>query len=483
MSTRRYHPRPCTVPAAGLAGEMTVTLCLGGLVLLLPWLLPQRTPELLALSGLVLLGAALVAALGASLARFNERADFGLPGTGWWAVFGIVSAVVLLQVMPITSLARWFGPYPETFWQLEQFEPRTWSPNPAASIRGWAVFAALFTLAWLAGQLRDTHRNWIWLAVAMAATLQAGYGLLAHSVGLEMGIANEVEGRSRALQGSFSNRNLFAAYLALSWPLVVAVWWLRDMPLIGSLPRELRITGSLLAGSIVGAAIFASASRLGAMAGVFGAVAGVLLLTRYRGRLTGFALWPASLVLLGTFIVAVWIGLEPLTGRLAATDAEEYRLVAFALMFREFPWSWWLHGVGLGGFEAVFKLIQTDQVSGWWDYAHSDLIQWTLEMGLPGVIVLALVIGGLITRFGLTLERIPLYAGLLALAVVALGDFSWHLPATQVVLAIYIGVLLQPARNGHREGARGRHEKVDEGRPVRRRRRRRSGGLRQDLLN
>ncbi|MDT8437510.1 MAG: hypothetical protein RQ729_00705 [Wenzhouxiangellaceae bacterium] len=45
--------------------------------------------------------------------------------------------------------------------------------------------------------------------------------------------------------------------------------------------------------------------------------------------------------------------------------------------------SWWLRGVGLGAFEAVFRLVQPGTFVPWVDYANNELLQWVLEMGLP----------------------------------------------------------------------------------------------------
>jgi putative inorganic carbon (hco3(-)) transporter len=64
-------------------------------------------------------------------------------------------------------------------------------------------------------------------------------------------------------------------------------------------------------------------------------------------------------------------------------------------------------------------------------------------MGLPGLAIMLTIAIALLRKHRLTTERIALYAGLAALCIVALGDFSWHIPATQVVLAFYVGVLLR----------------------------------------
>ena len=145
------------------------------------------------------------------------------------------------------------------------------------------------------------------------------------------------------------------------------------------------------------------------------------------------------------FLFATWYGLAPLTERLAITTIEEEgRFQVFALMFADFPLGWWLSGVGLGAFEAVFKQIQPGDLGGVVGLCPQRLAAWVLGTGLVGIAVLGLVLAGIVRNAAIRLERIPLYAGLSALVVVGLGDFSWHIPATQVVLAIFLGVILQP---------------------------------------
>jgi putative inorganic carbon (hco3(-)) transporter len=218
------------------------------------------------------------------------------------------------------------------------------------------------------------------------------------------------------------------------------------MPLLGRLPRELKVAGSLIVSGIIAAALLASASRLGSAAGVVGMILGLLLWSRHRHVLRGHSVWPVYLVLAGALIAATWYGFLPLAERLVATDLEEGRLEVFGLMLSEFPARWWLHGVGLGGFEAVFKQVQPGHITTWYDYAHNDLLQWLVEMGIVGAALLVAVAAGLWRAAHLSIERIALYAGLAALALVALGDFSWHIPATQIVLALFLGTLLKGDR-------------------------------------
>jgi len=435
---------PSLLARIEFSGAGLAALVVAILILVLPLMMGHRTPATLTATGLMLtFGAALALLLAGWQGSSMER--LALPSRGWWWVFGLLTGLVFLQVLPLRFLAAVFGPYPDALWQHPNFDPLHWSPNPGATLRAWAVFAALFTIAWIVARLRPATRGWLWLAIVAMALFQGLYGLISHASGATTIFGIWERHNVDFVHGSFSNRNLFAGYLALTWPLVVAVWWLRDMPLLSRLPSEMRIAGSVISGAIIGAALMGSASRLGTTAGVIGMLVALLLWTRYRGHLKGGAVWPAWAAAFAAFLFATWYGLAPLTERLAITTIEEEgRFQVFALMFADFPLGWWLSGVGLGAFEAVFKQIQPGDLGGWWDYAHNDLLQWVLETGLVGIAVLGLVLAGIVRNAAIRLERIPLYAGLSALVVVGLGDFSWHIPATQVVLAIFLGVILQP---------------------------------------
>jgi len=414
------------------------------LVLALPLMMGNRTPLTLTSSGLVLVLGALAVALAAFIGG-RAASTLAPPPTGWWIFAAVLSFWVLLQLLPFEPLARALGPYPDALWQGSS-EPGQWSPNPNATLRGWAVFVALMTVAWTTSTLLRKHRDLLWLVVAASALFQALYGLTSHAAGSETIFGIWPRNNVDFVHGSFSNRNLFAGYLALTWPLVVALWWRRSMPGIRKLPFELRVAGSVISGAIIGAALLGSASRLGSAAGLAGMLVGLVLWTRYRARLSRVAVWPMYLTAFGALVAATWYGLTPLAERLAVTSIEEGRFEVYGLMIGELNPAWWLWGVGLGGFEAVFKQVQPGDMTGWYDYAHNDLLQWLLEMGLVGAGLLAAAAIALWRNARLNRETIPLYAGLAAQLLVAIGDFSWHIPATQVVLAMYVGVLVAPEK-------------------------------------
>jgi len=422
-------------PITGRLRLSALLVC--ALVLVLPLMMGNRTPDTLTASLLVLVAGGLIAA-----ALPLVPGDLPWPSGCWLGFAAALTALVVIQVWPSTWLARTFGPYPEAFWQQAPGLPVHWSPDPGATVRGWAAFVGLFSIAWLGRTLPSGLRRWVWLALVAAVLFQALFGLLSHAAGAETIFGIWQRNTPDFVHGSFSNRNLFAAYLALGWPLAVGLWYMRGVPGVSRLPVELRVTASVICGAVVGAAMLGSASRLGSAAGVFGMLVALMLWGRHRRLIHGASVWPAYLAAAAALVAAVWYGLTPLAERLLATTGEESRLEVWSLMFSEFPRAWWLHGVGLGGFEAAFKAFQPPHIAGWYDYAHNDLLQWLVETGLTGLLLLAALVVALLRRFRLDTERIPLYAGLFALCAVALGDFSWHIPASQIVLAFYIGVLL-----------------------------------------
>lgn len=404
----------------------------------LPLMMGHRTPETLTASLLVMVIFSMAAA---GLAIGSGALPH--PGRGWLWFAGVMTVLVIFYIWPSALLARWFGPYPEALWQHPGFSPRHWSPDPGASLRGWAAFVALFAVAWMGRTLPGSLRHWVWLAMVASALFQALYGLLSHAAGAESIFGIWERHNVDFVHGSFSNRNLFAAYMSLTWPLAVGIWYVRGVPGISTLPGELRVTASVICGAIIGAAMLGSASRLGSAAGVFAIVLALVMWGRHRRLIYGASAWPAYLAAAAALLAAIWYGLTPLAERLIATTGEEGRFEVFAIMLTEFPRSWWLHGIGLGGFEAAFKPFQPAHIGGWYDYTHNDLLQWLVETGLPGLVLMIVAITALARRFRLDTERIALYAGLAALVLVGLGDFSWHIASTQVVLAFYVGVLMR----------------------------------------
>ncbi|TVP83501.1 MAG: O-antigen ligase domain-containing protein, partial [Thioalkalivibrio sp.] len=118
-------------------GPFAATLVLVAVALALPLMMGHRNPLTLTATQLLLVSGALLAGL---LATLPLRGALPPPNRVWIAFFAVFTGTVLLQVLPLPGLAQAFGPYPDGFWNHADFEPRHWSPDIGASLRGWAVF-------------------------------------------------------------------------------------------------------------------------------------------------------------------------------------------------------------------------------------------------------------------------------------------------------------------------------------------------------
>jgi hypothetical protein len=183
----------------------TLILCL--MVLVLPLMMGHRTPETLTASLMVMTVLALAAA------ALTSR-DLPAVPAAWMWIAGAMSVLVVVQVWPSTTLARLFGPYPDELWQHPTFSPAHWSPDPGATLRGWAAFIALLAVAWMGRSLPGSLRHWVWLAIVAMALFQGLYGLLSHAAGAQSIFGIWERNNPGFVHGSFSNRNLYAAYLA-----------------------------------------------------------------------------------------------------------------------------------------------------------------------------------------------------------------------------------------------------------------------------
>ena len=368
----------------------------------------------------------------------------------WIGSAVVFSAYILLQVLPLPFLARWLGPYPDALWRLSGWSPLTWSPNPGATLLGWTQFLALWTVAWTARTLPSRYLGWLLLAFTASALFQALYGLLAQANGSETVLGLWPRVNPSYLSGTFTHRNLFGGYVSLLGPLTIFIWWLPGIPGLSQLPRPARIAGTVFCTVVMTMAMFGTGSRMGVMDGIIALlVSGYLWVFHYNvsGRQQQ---WSAAAMAVIVMLVLLWFGPKLILERTVDMGIESSRWDVWRLMLTKFPLHYWFAGIGLGGFEAAFRTIQSAGLSAWYFDAHCDLLQWLLETGTVGACILVLTCTGLWRRRGISRLRAPLYGGLASIAFIGLVDFSWHMAGTQLVIATYVGILLRPMRKGGR---------------------------------
>ena len=267
----------------------------------------------------------------------------------------------------------------------------------------------------------------------------------------------EYAGHNRA-SGTFVNKNHYATLLAMALPLLIFratgqfsffshrheasaltnVWW-----------------GVVAA--FVAAALVASLSRAGVLAGGIVAVIALALCPlreHLRSRqvlftvlaLVALAVALAAMTGLGSLIRSVTQGgLGDGASNRTLMNAHTWSgIVAF------FPF-----GAGLGSYTVAFQRFQTPSLLGFVEYAHNDYLQLLFETGLVGVVILILLaLAAIVT--GRTLWRdydkrqrlspaVACYLGALAFAIHAWFDFPAHIPAIAIIATLLFSASMNPA--------------------------------------
>lgn len=282
----------------------------------------------------------------------------------------------------------------------------------------------------------------------LLGSLQAIYGLYQ--------VLAPLQGTSRAVlgmaHGSFINRNHYAAFLGMLWPVLAAFTaaGFRESPAPGGLTarehrweRRHKIFLSLFATGFVLLALVFSRSRGGIVSAA--AAATVLVLSAGSRKKTVTAAVAACWLVL--FAYGAMMGFEEILARFDRLENDapgRFRLWEdMWRMLRDHPWA----GVGPGAFQEVHKVYQNhlaeSQFAG---HAHNDYLEWTAEWGWPAGLAGIGALWGL-WMYGLVrvvrarrrspaVETIPA-AGALAGTAALMGhgwvDFPFHMGANALV--------------------------------------------------
>ena len=399
--------------AADKRGEGTaLAFCIGGAFLgavLLP------TTRLLDLKGAaaLALAAVLAAGLGLALRTGAGRGRLGLP--------------------PWSLHLCWSSAFAALFFSWAASPYRTLVPDMAMEDAYPAGLCVALILA--AGPRRwgDTLLCvWPWATLALAAYA------LAQRLGLEPMAAYALAGsRSRAM-ASFGNPGYLAAYLCLSWPMLLA--WAR--------PRR---TAAL---ALVLAALVATQSRAALLAvAAQAAVAAGLALKRGRpaGPGTGFARRGLAAFAVGAAgLAAVSALLFPFSQWMRPTERLALWKAAFQLWL-ERPWLGWGPGSFAFAFQERAPAPLRALVESGGQYAgdpHQLLLAVACACGLLGLAALALALGLFIREVRRSPSSLApaLGLGALGLLLESQADRFFFLPGVFVPLCAAFGILARRER-------------------------------------
>lgn len=379
---------------------------------------------------------------------------------------GLPLFVVLLAVQLWVALQNLFGI----------------SADPGQSVLYGVLGLSYSLLFLLIISLFATRTRLLWLlgALVVSGTLQAFYGTFMALSGFEWSFFGESVRSGSAANGTFVNRNHFAGYIELTLAcgigLMMALrsterWsWVSAIELIMGPKARLRLALVILVIALV-----MTRSRGGNVAFFTAMLAmSFIFIVRNRENRRRNILILVSLILIDTLVISQYFGLERLKDRLFDTrlvdrvetvvinnvpveqvqQANEIRGQVFTDIV---PLA--LHkpivGQGAGAFEATYSQYADESVRLHFDHAHNDFLQFFVEYGAIGTVLLALFTGWALYfalaalwqtrsmfRNGLGLG---VSIGILSLLIHSLSDFNLQIPANAAtfITLCAIAVLIQ----------------------------------------
>lgn len=260
----------------------------------------------------------------------------------------------------------------------------------SASLTSWLKSLAYVLIFGLALLLVDSMKRLKTLAyiIVLSGLAQAVYGSLSLAID-GGGVAN----------GSFINRNHFAAYLVLGLSIGIGllVASMGEGTRVIAWRQRLRHIGALLLSSkaplriflaIMVIALVLTHSRMGNTS-FFASmlIAGTLALVQFRSMPRPVIVLIASLIVIDIFIIGSWVGLDQVRDRLVETTLQQEtrdEVGRHSLrLWQDYP----LFGSGAGSYQGVFpRYRQADDGKGIYEHAHNDYLEFLSEYGIIGIV-------------------------------------------------------------------------------------------------
>ena len=240
------------------------------------------------------------------------------------------------------------------------------------------------------------------IVIVVSGTFQAVYGSIQAMSGNAISWVVEVK-NSDIATGGFIYKNHFANFLLLSLSMGIGLLVAslsqgrhgstkaRLREFINSLLQGKAVLRIALALMVIG--LVMSRSRMGNAAFFIAmTVTGIFALFYFKNRGKGLTLLLVSLFVIDTFILGAWFGLDKVKSRIEQTSLsqetrDEVNIYGLELITK-FP----LTGTGAGSFDTVFPMVKGDDIKLFYDHAHNDYLQFTIEYGIPFTVLLAIIV-------------------------------------------------------------------------------------------
>lgn len=329
------------------------------------------------------------------------------------------------------------------------------------SLLGWSYWAVMLLTILLVNSEKRLKQTL--LVIVLAGTFQAVYGSLMALSGSPTSWLLSLE-NSHIATGSFVYKNHFANFLLLCLSMGIGL-------MVAGLSRgqqqskkaQLRqLISSLMKGkatlrialALMVIALVLSKSRMGNAAFFISMTAtGILAFFYFKDRSKSLTFLLASLLVIDTFILGAWFGIEKVQERLTQTSfTQETRdevVIDSLELIKQYP----LTGTGAGSFYTVFPSVKGTNVTLFYDHAHNDYIQFTVEYGVPATLILAAIVMSALWQsfYAMRHRRHPLMKGtafgcmmaIIGMLIHISVDFNLQAPANAAYFTLILTLAWQ----------------------------------------
>jgi O-antigen ligase len=343
--------------------------------------------------------------------------------------------------------------------------------RPALAWWGFLLGAVLFARVFQVYAYRTKNLMLVVSVMLGVAIFEAFYGLMQALIPTLGVLWADTEAYLGDARGTFINRNHFAGFVEMVWPLglglilALAHIWRRGAH--GVAARGAKRLKHFLASDHIGIQLSVWAALLFILlallfsksrAGITGAFIGFsvfVLLVYFGGKRFTWPVWTA--MGLGFVFLMVYgnaIGFEEIIGRFMAIDehgsSRVHIWIGTMAISRDHPL-----GIGLGNYETVMQLYNAHGAYGIkYAHAHNDYLQLLAEAGWPGFIALVAGFYAFLAKsiwrlyqYGAEMDPVKFYigigacSGLISIAFHSFFDFNLQIPANLLYFALLMAIV------------------------------------------